>query len=583
MNNSTMKIGTKLLIGFLSVLALLILIAGIGTWRLQQINNTVGVMVDEVMQKERLFSAWASDTSVNGTRTIAAAESTNPERQKILKDRIKATSEEITQIQKKLEGYPKSDEESRLFNEIGDKRKVYIAARDEVFAEKANNEENASKLAQSKLEPALDDYVASIRKLSAYQAKAIEEATGKTKSQTYSTSLCLPILGVIATILGVGISLYITRSIRRQLGGEPDYAVDTMGQIAAGDLSLSIETEDNDNASVLHAVKTMRDSIAGIVGEVRSSADTIATATNEIAAGNMDLSSRTENQATSLQQTASSIGQLTTTVKQNADHASEANQLAASASELAVKGGEVVAQVVTTMNSITDSAKRIVDIISVIDGIAFQTNILALNAAVEAARAGEQGRGFAVVAAEVRNLAQRSASAAKEIKALIGDSVEKVDAGSKLADQAGSTMQEVVSGVERVSRIIAEIAYASREQTTGIEQVNQAIGQMDEATQQNAALVEEAAAAAQSLREQAAKLAEVVGTFKLGDMQFAPPLSRRDLHAIRVNKVDTVNTVAASPPSSAPVPSLQRRVAPSRSPSHTISHAATASSDWEEF
>jgi methyl-accepting chemotaxis protein len=581
MNNSTMKIGTKLLIGFLSVLSLLILIAGIGTWRLRQIDSTVSTMVDEVMQKERLFSAWAADTSINGTRTIATAESNNPERQKILKERIKATSEEITQIQKKLEGYPKTDEETRLFNEIGDKRKVYIAARDEVFAEKTKNEENALKLAQSKLEPALDDYVASIRKLSAYQAKAIELATSTTKSQTQSTTICLPVLGVIATLLGIGISLFITRSIRRQLGGEPDYAVDTMGQIAAGDLSLSIQTEDDDSASVLHAVKTMRDSIAGIVGEVRSSADTIATATSEIAAGNMDLSSRTENQANSLQQTASSMGQLTSTVKQNADHANEANQLAASASELAIKGGEVVAQVVTTMNSITDSAKRIVDIISVIDGIAFQTNILALNAAVEAARAGEQGRGFAVVAAEVRNLAQRSAGAAREIKALIGDSVEKVDAGSKLADQAGTTMQEVVSGVERVSRIIAEIAYASREQTTGIEQVNLAIGQMDEVTQQNAALVEQAAAAAQSLQEQAAKLAEVVGTFKLGDMQFSPPLSRRELHAIRVTKTEPDRTTTLRPQPAALPPALPHTT--SRPPSRAVNSDATMSSDWEEF
>jgi len=231
------------------------------------------------------------------------------------------------------------------------------------------------------------------------------------------------------------------------------------------------------------------------------------------------------------------------------------------------------------MDAIGESSSKIGKTLQMIDKIAFQTNILALNAAVEAARAGEQGRGFAVVAAEVRNLAQRSASAAKEIKTLIGDSVEKVDAGSKLADQAGSTMQEVVSGVERVSRIIAEITYASREQTTGIEQVNQAIGLMDEATQQNAALVEQAAAAAQSLREQAAKLAEVVGTFKLGDMQFAPTLSRRDLHTIRVNKADA-NSVAATPNN--PPPTLQRRIAPPRMPTHAVG-GATVSSDWEEF
>jgi len=259
----------------------------------------------------------------------------------------------------------------------------------------------------------------------------------------------------------------------------------------------------------------MNDSLLKIVREVRLGTDTIATASTQIASGNLDLSSRTEEQASSLEETASAMEELTSTVKQNADNARQANQLAVSASAVAQEGGDVVGQVVATMGSINDSSKKIVDIISVIDGIAFQTNILALNAAVEAARAGEQGRGFAVVASEVRSLAQRSAAAAKEIKVLIDDSVEKVTSGSKLVEQAGSTMAEVVGSVRRVTDIVGEISAASQEQSTGIEEVNRAITQMDEVTQQNAALVEEAAAAAQSLQDQAGKLAQVVGVFKL--------------------------------------------------------------------
>jgi len=287
----------------------------------------------------------------------------------------------------------------------------------------------------------------------------------------------------------------------------------------------------------------MNASLSHIVGEVRNGTDTIATASNEIAAGNLNLSSRTEQQASSLQETAASMEQLTSTVKQNADNASQANQLAVSASEVAVHGGKVVTQVVSTMGSINASSKKIVDIIGVIDGIAFQTNILALNAAVEAARAGEQGRGFAVVAAEVRNLAQRSASAAKEIKALIDDSVAKVNVGSKLVDQAGSTMEEIVTSIRRVTDIMGEITAASHEQTAGIDQINQAVSQMDQVTQQNAALVEEAAAAAASLQDQAATLAEVVSAFKL------------DSHYVA-----TQPSVHASEHTSAPTQAFAKRV-----------------------
>jgi len=338
------------------------------------------------------------------------------------------------------------------------------------------------------------------------------------------------LLGLIGLLL-TGIIFLVIRSIERSLGGEPEYAADVARQIASGDLTSVVETTADDKSSLLFAMKAMRDSLAHVVGQVRSGTDTIATASGQIAAGNMDLSSRTEQQASALEETAASMEQLTSTVKQNADNAHQANTLALSASQVAEKGGAVVAQVVDTMASINDSSRKIVDIIGVIDGIAFQTNILALNAAVEAARAGEQGRGFAVVATEVRNLAQRSASAAKEIKTLIGDSVEKVDQGAKLVDQAGATMEEIVASIRRVTDIMGDISAASREQTVGIEQVNQAIGQMDQVTQQNAALVEEAAAAAASLQDQAGELLQVVGVFQLDGLHAAS--AQRDVHARR--------------------------------------------------
>ena len=326
---------------------------------------------------------------------------------------------------------------------------------------------------------------------------------------------------ILAAILFV-IGLMISRGLLKQLGGEPDYAAAITRRIAEGDLAVSVDLKDNDQSSLLFAMKSMRDSLARVVGEVRSGTDTIATASSQIAAGNHDLSSRTEQQASSLEETAASMEELTSTVKQNADNARQANQLAVTASSVAVKGGSVVAEVVGTMGAINASSRKIVDIIGVIDGIAFQTNILALNAAVEAARAGEQGRGFAVVAAEVRNLAQRSAAAAKEIKTLIGDSVDKVEEGSKQVAEAGKTMDEIVDSVKRVTDIMAEITAASQEQTQGIEQINQAITQMDQVTQQNAALVEEAAAAASSLQEQASGLSQVVSVFRLEGGQMAP-------------------------------------------------------------
>ncbi|CAH0137965.1 Methyl-accepting chemotaxis protein IV [Massilia sp. Bi118] len=321
-------------------------------------------------------------------------------------------------------------------------------------------------------------------------------------------------LAVIGAALSAVVLLLI-RNVERALGGDPGYAVAVAQRIAGGDLGAEVTVRAGDDASLMAAMKAMRDALAGIVTQVRSGTDLIATASSQIASGNLDLSSRTEEQASSLEETAASMEELTSTVKQSAENARQASELAESAAGVADRGGEVVARVVDTMEAIKTSSGKIVDIIGVIDGIAFQTNILALNAAVEAARAGEQGRGFAVVAGEVRNLAQRSAQAAKEIKELIGDSVEKVGDGAKLVLDAGATMQEIVSSVNRVSSMIAAISSATQEQGTGIEHINQAIAQMDQVTQQNASLVEEAAAASEAMQEQAAKLAQTVSVFRV--------------------------------------------------------------------
>ena len=316
-----------------------------------------------------------------------------------------------------------------------------------------------------------------------------------------------------AVLLAIG--LLVARSLLRELGGEPAYATQITQRIAAGDLSADIALKPNDQSSLLHAIKSMRDSFSGIVVRVREGSESVATASSEIAQGNLDLSQRTEQQASALEETAASMEQLGATVRQNADNAKQANQLAQGASTVAVSGGAIVGDVVQTMKGINDSSKKISDIIGVIDGIAFQTNILALNAAVEAARAGEQGRGFAVVASEVRSLAGRSAEAAKEIKKLINDSVTRVEQGTALVDKAGVTMTEVVSSIKRVTDIMQEITAASVEQSLGVSQVGDAVTQMDQVTQQNAALVEESAAAAESLKLQAQELVQVVSVFKL--------------------------------------------------------------------
>ena len=357
-----------------------------------------------------------------------------------------------------------------------------------------------------------DKWMAALSELAAYQDTMMKETYNESQKKYYTAMIGMSAIGVIMFLLGVTVATVITGTIIKPL----HHAGHVVDFIAQGDLTESIVPVGKDEAGkMLESLKMMQQNLIQALRQIQEGSETINVASKEIAAGNSDLSTRTEAQASSLEETASSMEQLTSTVRQNSNNAKQANQLVASASAIAVKGGKVVSQVVDTMGSIKERSRKIVDIISVIDGIAFQTNILALNAAVEAARAGEQGRGFAVVAAEVRNLAQRSAGAAKEIKSLIVNSVEQVDLGGRLVDDAGQTMQEIVGSVKRVADIMSEISAASHEQSNGIEEVNLAVTQMDEMTQQNAALVEQAAAAAQSMQDQSRKLDDAVRMFKL--------------------------------------------------------------------
>ena len=408
--------------------------------------------------------------------------------------------------------------------------------------------------------------------------------------------------GVVALVLGAALLVLgtlVSRNLLRQLGGEPDYARSIARSIAQGDLAVAVTTRPGDQSSLMLDIQAMQGNLHRIVQRVRSGTEHIASASQQIAAGNHDLSSRTESQASALEQTAASMEELSSTVKQNADNAHQANQLAMSASTVAVRGGEVVAQVVDTMKGINEASRKISDIISVIDGIAFQTNILALNAAVEAARAGEQGRGFAVVASEVRSLAGRSAEAAKEIKTLINASVERVEQGTSLVDQAGATMTEVVTSIRRVTDIVGEISAASTEQSLGVSQVGEAVTQMDQATQQNAALVEEMAAAASSLKSQAQELVQTVAVFKLGagdSSHMAIPTAAVRAHPPKLSNFKGQERRTAGVPkgaaarghSAAPSrPAAPKAAAPAPLAAPVAKPAAAASGsndgDWETF
>tara|TARA_R110001599_G_scaffold64023_3_gene178939 strand:- start:558656 stop:560353 length:1698 start_codon:yes stop_codon:yes gene_type:complete len=513
MNIANLKISKRLGLGFGSVLILLTATTVVGVLNMGNLNNDVDHLVKKDWVKAKQTNAALDNARGSIARVFQLVAATDEKEISKAEDRLRANTTAFDEALNKLQPMLLLPEGKTLFVKIMESRNSYVDSIGKVQSlRKEGRPDEASNLAYGETYAEMQAFAGGLREMVELQEKAFEE-TGSEASQTFIYARNEMIgLGLLATVIGLWFAFWLTRSITRPI----NLAVKLAQTVAAGDLTsqISVTTKD-ETGQLLQALKAMNDSLAKVVGEVRSGTDTIATASSQIAAGNLDLSSRTEEQASSLEETASSMEEITSTVKQNADNARQANQLAVKASDVAVKGGAVVSKVVDTMTSINDSAKKIVDIIAVIDGIAFQTNILALNAAVEAARAGEQGRGFAVVASEVRNLAQRSAGAAKEIKALITDSVEKVDTGSKLVDEAGQTMQEIVDSVRHVTDIMGEITSASQEQTSGIEQINQAIAQMDQVTQQNAALVEEAAAAAESLQDQASNLAKVVSVFQL--------------------------------------------------------------------
>jgi methyl-accepting chemotaxis protein len=442
------------------------------------------------------------------------------------KEKINQVGEQAVKLRARLEKFKKIPGQQDVGTRLGKEFDAYYAPALSAARIMLEMEQGDPQAVVGKMQSALALLNTDLAKVN--DAAQRQFATGiedsKNSVNKVVMSMILTALIVIAVLAVV--SWFVVRTIWQQLGGEPEYAREIAQAVAAGDLSTEIRIEAGDKGSLLVALKDMRARLAGLVSEIKQSADTIALASAEIASGNADLAQRTESQAASLDRTTRSMEELTGAVRENATAATQANALVETATSIATRGGQVVGGVVTTMGDINSSAKKIVEIISVIDGIAFQTNILALNAAVEAARAGEQGRGFAVVAAEVRNLAQRSAAAAKEIKTLIGNSVQQVDAGAQLVSQAGNTMDEVVASVQRVTGILREISLASTEQTTGISQINEAIIQMDDVTQQNAALVEQAAAAAQSMREQASHLSEVVGVFVLDEAPRVPSAPR---------------------------------------------------------
>ena len=614
MNLNHLKIGPRLSLGFGAVIALLLGISGVAYVRFEGVKSE-SLRVQEMQNRAALADRWRGMTELNASRALAIAKASGmQEVDDFFAPLVKATSEEISAGQKELTAAIDSDEGKAQLAEIAGRREAYLGVRKEVMALiAAGNGAAAQSKVTDQMQPAVDEYLVAIGKLASYQRERVEAANAALVADVERAELLLLALTLAAIAAAAGFGFAITRSVTRPLSSTAEAAA----RMAGGDMSERVAVDGKDEVAQLQqALADMQQALVRLVSEVRVGSESISTASTQIASGNHDLSTRTEQTAGNLQQAASSLEELTGTVGQTADSARTANQLAASASTAAQRGGEVVSQVVSTMNEIQAASRRIADIIGTIDGIAFQTNILALNAAVEAARAGEQGRGFAVVAGEVRSLAQRSAEAAREIKALIGASVEKVENGTRLVGEAGGSMEEIVAGVRRVTDVIGEISAATSEQSSGLRQVNEAVAQLDQMTQQNAALVEESAAAAQSMAEQSRRLTEVVGRFRVNGSEraaSAPPTvpaaapqpaagSPRQLASQVVAKVQQPAAKAAKPaapakdtaaapasqavPAKAPAASASRPATPARAaaPAPAPAPATTApDDDWETF
>lgn len=540
MNRLThLKIATRLTLGFSLVLALSTAILLMGLFRMSQLHKSTDYIVNN---KVAALNAAVEMRSQGRALALILRKMTAPtdtaEGEREAK-KLAQTLDDYAKSELILKNLISGNESEAAFMKVANQKQALLQVIGKIKAFSAEaNYFDAANLLQTDFSAPHETWSIALGELAHFQNEAMKTTFEESKVNYQSSVRVMILIGILTIGFGAFGGWVISRSIAAPLKRAARYA----DRIAAGELTSTIDAQGHDELSdLLASLKQMQENLINTVLKIKEGTDTISVASREIASGNADLSSRTESQASSLEETASSMEELTSTVKQNADNARQANQLVVSASGVAVKGGAVVGQVVSTMGSIKESSRKIVDIISVIDGIAFQTNILALNAAVEAARAGEQGRGFAVVASEVRSLAQRSASAAKEIKDLIGDSVAKVDQGSKLVDEAGKTMDEIVTSVQHVADIMSEITAASQEQSAGIEQVNLAITQMDEMTQQNAALVEQAAAAAESMEEQSAELAKSVDVFKL---------NQNHLSSVKTSRAqqNTARSMAQAPP-----------------------------------
>jgi methyl-accepting chemotaxis protein len=577
------RIAQKLWLAVIFIVVMLASVVGFSAYRSAKVQAEADAVSREMQTRVNTAIRWAGLTETNAARTQALIVSSDAAVEAEFKDVIAATSAQITEVQKALEGMALSDVDKAQMAKIADARKTMIDLRGKARQLKADGKaDEAVTLVKQTYNPAVAAYLTALREF-----VDLQQTTAQTRLAEMSASrmLTVKIAAVaVAALLAAIIAgaYYLIGSIQRPLAQANDLAA----KIAAGDLSeQGSVTRGDEFGDLLRSQYAMSDSLGRMVHQVRQSTDSIAIASAEIATGNHDLSARTEQTSSNLQQTAAAMEQFTSTIAQSASSARQASTLAAGATGVAERGGAVVTQVVSTMEDINHSSKKINDIIGVIDGIAFQTNILALNAAVEAARAGEQGRGFAVVASEVRNLAQRSAEAAKEIKTLISASVEKVETGSRLVADAGSTMTDIVRSVQSVTDMIGEITAASSEQSAGISQVNQAVGNLDQMTQQNAALVEQSAAAAQSLREQAEHLAQVVSVFKVNGAAYggvAPPMRAAHTPAARPAAAATktaaprITQAASKPAAKAAAPA---KPAPARSPAL----AQGAEEDWESF
>jgi methyl-accepting chemotaxis protein len=579
MNLNDMKISTRLMLGFATLCALIALLGAVAYVKVHDIGTRFsGVMDDRYPEVAALNDiALANAANARALRDLVLADSAAALQPPL--DELAANSKLINDRFKRLTDSVASDEGKAQLARVADARSAYSKPRDKVRQlVKAGDKAGATAALYAELHPAQLKYQAAVDEFVAFQEKSMAAARGEVDRAISSTTLSVLVL--VATALGLGtiLALWIVRSTTRPLA----LAVTVARGVANGDLSQRFDAEGrNETAQLLQALRDMQANLSRVVSSVRSNSESVATASAQIAAGNNDLSNRTEQQASALEETASSMEQMTATVAQNADNARLANQLAMGASDVAAKGGEVVGQVVETMKGINDSSKKIVDIIGVIDGIAFQTNILALNAAVEAARAGEQGRGFAVVASEVRNLAGRSADAAKEIRSLISASVERVEAGTTQVDHAGQTMSEVVHAIRRVTELMGGISAASAEQSAGVAQVGEAISNMDQATQQNASLVEQSAAAAESLKIQARQLVESVAVFKLDAGTTPEPMRPAvDAAARPVRPASTPSAPAASRPSAAAAARPATRPAVTAAPAPAL---ADTSDDWHSF